>query len=133
MPATKPTEHGNISSWQFFSCLSNMTRRPSESCHLADDTYITTLPLMCSVQCRVVSLLKANDKNYPVSHKHLPRFLYPEGHKLIPGHEEDGLFEGHFIIYVCFSTSDHVTLTHYVVTDIGLATHIHRTELCIQE
>ena len=45
--------------------------------------------------------MKANDPAFPVTHKDMPRFLYPEGHVLDPNDEADSLFEGHYIKNVC--------------------------------
>ena len=45
-------------------------------------------------------MLKAGDPAFPVTHKQMPRFMYPEGHIFDPDNEIDGLFEGHFIIFV---------------------------------
>lgn len=48
----------------------------------------------------MVQKLKINDTQYPVTHKKMPRFMYPDGQKFDKDHEEDGLFGGHYIIFV---------------------------------
>ncbi|KAK7679635.1 hypothetical protein QCA50_017347 [Cerrena zonata] len=58
------------------------------------------MPVKYDPTPEILTFLRANDRRYPVTHNQLPRFLFPEGHVLVPMHEEDHLLEGHFIIFV---------------------------------
>ena len=68
--------------------------------------------------------MKANDPTLPVTHKDMPRFLYPEGHVLDLNDEADRLFEGHYIKYV--------SPPLFLVAKADITYYIRYYNICIQ-
>lgn len=79
----------------------------------------------------MVNELKMANPEYPVTHKQMPRFMYPEGHVLDIDNAKNGLFEGHYLIAV--GTPIHPTiLIVTVVPSLGSQAYLHCTKLRIE-
>ena len=75
--------------------------------------------LMFSWSHRNLKNLLAGDPMMPVTHKMMPRFLYPDGYVWDPSCPMVDLFKGHFLIYV----SDlKVLILSHLLTGLGYAT-----------